>query len=356
MLLLLSAVSACQNLPAADKAVSAIAGVTIAVHSGDRISRLPVYITLNGKPVDLARPQPAVTRALLVFHGKQRNAETYNRSGLDAIRKAQGAADGTLLITPQFLEQVDIDAYHLPEDVLRWAPEAWMGGANALNAPASTFDAVDAVLELLANRTIFPNLHTVVLAGHSAGGQLVQRYAVVGVAAESLAQREIHVRFVVANPSSYLYFSPERPRVKDGEFAFAPPADTCSDRYNRWKYGLLDTPPYVAASSIGQIEQQYVARDVIYLLGTVDTDPNHPELDKSCSGELEGPFRFFRGKAYFRYLQLRHPELTTALSPQRLWLVPGVDHDGARMLESGCGLSALFDAGGCETILIHPRP
>lgn len=355
-LLLLFAVCLSQAGFAADKAVSAVAGLTIAVHSGNQIVRLPVYITLRGRQVDLAQPQPAVTRALLVFHGKQRNADTYNRSGLDAIREARGAANGTLLITPQFLEQVDIDAHHLPSDVLRWAPEAWMGGANALNAPTSTFDTIDAVLDLLTNQALFPNLKSVVLAGHSAGGQLVQRYAVVGLAEDRLTTRGIHVRYVVANPSSYVYFSPERPVAKEGEFTFALPSDTCSDRYNRWKYGLLDMPPYVVSTHFSEIEQRYVARDVIYLLGTGDTDPDHPELDKSCSGELEGPFRFFRGKAYFRYLQLHHLELVAAASPQRLWLVPGVGHDGAQMLESNCGISALFDVGSCETVLTHPKP
>jgi hypothetical protein len=63
----------------------------------------------------------------------------------------------------------------------------------------------------LADRSLFPNLKAVVLAGHSGGGQLVQRYAVVGKAAAALTSTGIHLRYVVANPSSYLYFSDERP-------------------------------------------------------------------------------------------------------------------------------------------------
>jgi hypothetical protein len=31
-----------------------------------------------------------------------------------------------------------------------------------------------------------------------------------------------------------------------------------------------------------------------------------------------------------------------------LWDVPGVGHDGDRMLTSPCGLKALFDLPGCE--------
>jgi len=84
---------------------------------------------------------------------------------------------------------------------------------------------------------------------------------------------------------------------------------------------------------------------VVYLLGTADTNPNHPALDKSCAGEAQGPYRFARGHAFFAYLQARHP---TGLA-QRLWEVPGVGHDGARMLGSACGLAALFDKPGCAS-------
>jgi hypothetical protein len=33
---------------------------------------------------------------------------------------------------------------------------------------------------------------------------------------------------------------------------------------------------------------------------------------------------------------------------QRFHIVPGVGHDGARMLTSVCALSAMFDTQGCE--------
>jgi pimeloyl-ACP methyl ester carboxylesterase len=210
---------------------------------------------------------------------------------------------------------------------------------------------------MLANEKLFPNLQTIVLAGHSAGGQLVQRYAVAGKAPETLPSR-LHVRFVIANPSSYAYFSPERPVLDPSarEFAFALPIKTCGGDYDHWKYGLLEAPPYLASVDPEHIEQRYIHRDVIYLLGTADTDPNHPELDKSCSGELQGPSRFFRGKAYFRYLQLRHPELTQPNSPQRLFFVPGVAHEAERMLNFACGLAALFGSGACSTQAAIPRP
>lgn len=190
----------------------------------------------------------------------------------------------------------------------------------------------DAILSHLADRTLLPDLAEVVIAGHSAGTQMVQRYAVVGRGEAALDARGIRVRYVVANPSSYLYFSDDRP------VPVAP--STCPD-FNRWKYGLAGAPRYVGGTA--GLEARYVARDVIYLLGTADTNPHHPALDTSCAGEAEGPYRLVRGQDYFTYLKVRHPEGLR----QRVALVPGVAHNGGQMFGSACGLAALFDRPGC---------
>ncbi|MGD0788827.1 MAG: alpha/beta fold hydrolase [Terracidiphilus sp.] len=340
-----------------DKPVKVLARETLTVITAQGSGVLPLYVSINGTLADLSLPQPSVVRVLIVFHGKQRNADVYNESGFEAIKRAGRAGEGTLLITPQFLEQVDIDAFGLSANVLRWEPEQWMSGADDVNAHISSFDAIDGIVTRLGDRRLFPNLKAVVLVGHSAGGQLLQRYAVAGRAGDVLESAGIHVRYVVANPSSYVYFSPERPELKSkGEFTFAIPRKTCSGEYNRWKYGALDPPRYAAAEDFAEVEKRYALREVVYLLGTGDTDPNHPALDKSCPGEDEGPYRFYRGKAYFRYLQVRHPELEAESARQQLWAVPGVEHDGDKMLNSKCGLAALFDAGLCATRILDPKP
>jgi len=346
-----------------DKPVKVIADQQLPVSSARGAGNLPLYVSLNGRSIDLAQPQPKVTRALVIFHGKLRNADMYNESGLQAIKTAGPDAQATtLLIAPQFLAQVDIDAFHLPATVLRWAPEAWMGGMNAIDATRaetgpSSFDAIDAILLRLADRKMFPNLKNVVVAGHSGGGQVMQRYAIVGRAGDALIHAGIHVRYVIANPSSYAYFSPERP-VLDAkkDFTFAVPAKSCYGKFDRWKFGIREPPPYVGEASFSDLESRFLRRDVVYLLGTNDIDPNHPALDKTCAAELEGPYRFFRGKAYFRYLELRHPELASDAASQKLEFVPGVEHDGDKMLNSACGLNALFDSGSCTTRVLDPRP
>lgn len=273
----------------------------------------------------------AASRVIIVVHGLLRDADVYEAGGEAALRAAGSLSAQTIVLTPQFLADFDIPAHNLPANTLGWNWETWLGGEPALRpAPLSAFDVFDAMIARLSDRTRFPRLREIVLAGHSAGGQLVQRYAVVGYPHPNA----LPTRYVVANPSSYLYFSDARP-LPDG--SFAPYAGATCRRFNHWKYGLEDMPPYVR-STVG-LEARYVKRRVTYLLGLLDIDPNHPVLDKSCSGELEGEYRLIRGRNYVRYLQQRHPEGTNHDEVD----VPGVDHDGAAMFTSPCGVAVLFN-------------
>jgi hypothetical protein len=93
-------------------------------------------------------------------------------------------------------------------------------------------------------------------------------------------------------------------------------------------------------------EAQYLDSDVIYLLGTEDTDPEQRDLDESCAAEARGGAeRLDRGRAYFRYLQRRR----AGPIHQRLFPVPGIAHVGSRMIESPCAPGAMFDAGACAS-------
>jgi pimeloyl-ACP methyl ester carboxylesterase len=280
--------------------------------------------------------QADVERAVLVLHGRLRNADVYFGSAQKAAEAAGDSARRTLLIAPQFLDERDWRAHSLPAETLRWHGEGWEGGDEAAApAPLSSFDALDAMLAALADKRRFPKLTQVVVAGHSGGGQVVQRYAVVGQGEAQLAARGVRVRYVVANPSSYLYFTADRPR---GDGAFAPlPTGQCAAA-DQWKYGFAGAPAYAQRLTAADYERRYATRDVVYLLGGADTDPQHPALDKSCAGEAQGPFRLARGRNYASYLRWRQPQLRPVVHE-----VPGVGHEGDRMLGSACGRAALFD-------------
>jgi pimeloyl-ACP methyl ester carboxylesterase len=313
--------------------------LTVATEQGK--GELPIEVSAN-----FAEPHPEITRAIIVIHGKHRNVEDY----FAAIEKAARHADArktTLIIAPQFLNDVDIPAHHLSDAFLRWKRGQWSAGEPSDGSvPINSFAIVDQLLLQLSDKSRFPALKEVVLAGHSGGGQFVQRYAIIGHAPEQLAQANLELRFVVANPSTYFYFNDERPTA-DGSLAPFAGAVSCKS-FDHWRYGPTHAPTaYIGASSFTDLERSYFARNVVVLLGTADTDPNHPDLDTSCAAEAQGPNRLERGKAYFRYERLQHADP----HPHLFWLVPGVGHDDTSMFNSTCGIAALFDVGSCATPL-----
>ncbi len=281
-----------------------------------------------GVSQDWRQPLPNVTRALILVHGRLRNAQTYLQSGIDAAEHA-GVSANTLVIAPQFLNASDIKRNHLDGQVLRWNGNDWMAGEPSTGpGQISSYGALDQIIKHLGNRTLFPALKEIVVAGHSGGGQVVQRFALTGHDHPTLKNEGIRLRYVVANPSSYAYFSRQRPVQFD--------TASCPG-FNDWKYGLQHLPAYAKGQSAEQLEQAYVSRDITYLLGQQDTDPNHPALDKSCEAETQGAYRLMRAHNYFDYLKHRHPQLS-----QTLVEVPGVGHNGDEMFTSPEGQKVLF--------------
>lgn len=307
--------------------VKVVADQRVAVDTPQGSAMLPVYAD---HPVDQAAPD--VTRVFIVIHGTLRNADTYYASGRKVVEKAGAAGNGTMVVAPQFLTPADTRAFSLPASTLAWTQEGWKGGEPARQpGPISSFAALDALLAHFADRSLYPSLTTVVVIGHSAGAQLLQRYAVAGHEGDALSRAGIAVRYVVANPSSYLYFDDERPNA--GAIA----GDTCP-RATEWKYGLKSAPPYVASQDVRELEARYVARHVVYLLGQADTNPTTHFIDRSCAAMAQGPYRLVRGLAYFDYLKKRHPDDLA----QQVVEVPGVGHDGLGMFTSACGMAVLF--------------
>lgn len=178
----------------------------------------------------------------------------------------------------------------------------------------------------LSDAKRFPNLREIIIAGHSAGRQIVQRYAVVGNAPQLAEPARVPVRLVVSNPSSYFYFTDWRPY---------PHRDSAD--FDAWRYGLHGAPRYVTGTA-EQLEARYVRRSVTYLMGTADTKPNEDDLDRSCGGEAQGSYRFERAKFFIAYIGRRYPSGTM----QRYAFVRGVGHDNRGMFSSACGLAAIF--------------
>ena len=75
-----------------------------------------------------------------------------------------------------------------------------------------------------------------------------------------------------------------------------------------------DVPRYALPSlNLADLRAAYLAKDITYLLGMDDTDPDHHQLDQSCAGEAQGPTRLQRGLLYAAAMRTSGASVQTAL-------------------------------------------
>lgn len=318
---------------------------------GSKASRVLVY-----RSMPLTTRNAEITRAVVGVHGASRDADNYFRHLLAAAFLA-GGLDNTVVISPRF---ASMNCAAGPDTVaereLTWqcnGPARWTAGGSATdNEGVTSFDVADELLKRLARRESFPNLRTIVLAGHSAGGQFVSRYQMANQVHETL---EIPLTYVVANPSSYGYLDGMRPSVSvlaanvsalgPGYVATLPAkppapfipfgdAGNCTT-YDRWPYGLQGRVGYSARLTDDQLKKQASSRPVIYLLGGLDILPLFG-FDDSCAAMAQGPTRLARGLAYRQYINERFG------AKHDVRVVPACGHNARCMLTDNTVLGLLF--------------
>jgi len=293
-----------------------------------------------------------VTRALIIIHGTLRNADHYFTTATGAAFFAHALVD-TIVIAPAIHSSDGDCKDQLAPGEVSWAcgGNSWRAGGQAVGDPTLTsFDFVDAILKRLADKSVFPNLKRIVVAGHSAGGQFVSRYEMSNTVGDHLG---VPVAYVVANPSSYAWPDPTRVLpVDDGEpaaaiaawkddaahtkFSFGPFNSALAPDFDRWPYGLEDrTSGYASRISDDQLKKQLVGRPTTYLLGQVDTLPLGG-FDGSPSAMAQGATRRQRGEAFVSYINGHLG------AKARLMIVPECGHNDRCIFTTDAVLPVIF--------------
>ncbi len=277
----------------------------------------------------LATGDAEIERGMIVVHGNSRNPDDYFVSGIAAVTGG-GASAATAVVAPYFQTIDDGPA----SDEAYWSSAGWKrGNLSRPEGPSprvSSYAALDSIARIFLDVGRFPALREIVVTGHSAGGQVLHRYAATSRVEEG-AREGVTFRYVVANPSTWLYLGPERENAGGN---FTVPGGGCGD-YNEWHYGLDDRNSYANALASDTIGAFLTRRDVRVLIGEADT--LSASLDVSCGANLQGANRFLRGRTLVRYMDAlhlghRHVEM----------VVPGVGHSSRSMWTSPVGLQSLF--------------
>ena len=293
---------------------TATAACTEWVQVGGGPGRSLIYRTHS-----LDKKNDRIRTALIMVHGTNRNADHYFQTAAAAAFLA-AALEDAIVISPRIASADGSCRDQLAENEISWScgGDSWRsGGAAASHKDLSSFDFMDAILKKLANRTLFPNLSAIVVAGHSAGGQFVARYEMANRVHETLG---VPVSYVVSNPSSYAWPDVTRPLPVDDaapanavlgwketkphvNFSYGPFDGTAAcPNYDRWPAGLAQRASgYTKGMSDEQLKKQLISRPTTYLLSQVDTLPLGG-FDSSCTAMAQGATRRARGEAYAKFV------------------------------------------------------
>ena len=305
-----------------------------------------------------------IARALVFVHGINRDADNHFRTAL-AAAFLHGALDDTLIVAPRFASNSSApgnEAGHCadavaPDEAIWFCenqrPDTWRsGGPEVGHAALASFDYMDEIIRRLADKQRFPNLRTVVVAGHSAGGQFVSRYEMTSNVYNLPGTA---ISYVVANPSSYAYLDDSRPtasalpsNISAAAPGFIPPppmnpppafvpfsdAKYCTG-FDDWPYGLKNRVGYAARESAQELRTRAASRPVTYLLGDSDILPSGI-FDVSCPAIAQGSTRLARGLAFAKYMKDNFG------AHQETVVVPFCGHSARCLFTSDVALPIIF--------------
>jgi pimeloyl-ACP methyl ester carboxylesterase len=287
----------------------------------------------------LGTPNGNFKRAIVVVHGSERNLQaTYDAMWQAVMEESKCTAATQSSCFESFYATTLVIAPHFQECGSDWRlcwDGFWKWGGYSRDVDLSSFEIVDEILRRLQDGR-FPALQRITVVGHSAGGQFTQRYAALGRAKQGL----IPQRFVVANPSSYVYMNQWRPSAGTWWKIPSATSSACSTTYNNYGYGLAMRSDYVDESFFSDdvARSRYIAKEVVYLIGEDDTNTDPEQgFDNSCEAMLQGGTRTLRAHHYYRHVDTYYPTHRHRLSE-----VPDAGHSASQMYPSATGRAALF--------------
>ena len=281
----------------------------------------------SNRPLD--QQDTTVTRAIIVIHGSGRKVAEYYDTVVNTVPSSSDPAldwrRKTIVIVPHFQEKDDARKKEY------WWKGDWSAGGNS--GGISSYQVVDTLVARLRSGT-FPNLKWIVITGHSAGGQFVQRYAAFTDIDQLPAPNAALVKFVPSNPSSYLYLNEYR--FSEDQNTWIVPRGKKNKDYDDYKYGLDDLEDYAKHRGPTWARTHLPKRWVELLAGTADTQADD-SFDDSKEAMWQGDSRYERAQRFDEFMDRFFAPNRFAVTP-----VPNVGHDHSAIYSSAAAQRALY--------------
>ena len=315
------------------------------VVSGDTL-RQPYY-----RNISLDSTSEHIKYAIVSLHGDGRNSfEHYGV--ISELTNMVGFQDSTILIAPTYPIQDDINEHSLGDDILYWPDIDWNAGnlsrstqSNPRPFRISSFSTLDTMFLRLVENNI--GLEKIILTGHSAGSQMVVRYAAGGRGRASIANEIIELVYVPVNTPSFLYYDGYRVIDQSAEvFDFGP--TNCASA-NQYKYGLDNLNQYMEETGVATIIENFKRANLTYLIGEYDFGGQ----TSTCARMVQGNSRLIRTHVYFAYIGYFYGD--SIYGSHRMAEIPQAPHDFETTLLTDCGLKSVFGLGECDLFVYGPQ-
>ncbi|KAL3426463.1 WSC domain-containing protein-like protein 5 [Phlyctema vagabunda] len=299
------------------------------------------YISLNSTGGRLVGTK--VQRAVIVVHGLDRDPGTYMANMLNALTQVPNSdinRDSVAICAPYFPNGNDKNIGYpwtaglaagrgSTSSALVWAGSQWASGGNNQypykTTTVSSYEVLDQLIAYFDDKSIFPNMKQIVVAGHSLGSQMVQRYTAVG----NILATKSPVSYYVANPNSYVWMSADRPLST----ASCPTYDTWRDGLSSYADSIIYGANLVA-SGRDAVLARYNSRQIAYARGTLDLGDD----SSSCAPFTTG---LNRNERFFNFIKNFPPTCTVGGVCDTIDYVAS-GHDAGMMFASPAGQARLF--------------
>ena len=270
-----------------------------------------------------------INRAILVIHGSGRKVTEYFDTIMDTLPAGGGLARDwrrkTIVLAPHFQEKDDAAKHEY------WWKGDWSAGGDS--GGISSFTVVDRLVARLRGGS-FPNLKWIVITGHSAGGQFVQRYAAFTDIDLLPVPNAAFVKFVPSNSSSYVYLNEYR--FNEALNTWEIPRGRKSKDYDKFKYGLDDLEDYAEDRGATWARSYLPRRWVELLAGTADIAADS-SFDDSKEAMWQGDSRYERAQRFDAFMDQFFASNRFSVTP-----VPNVGHDHRQIYASAEAKKALY--------------
>jgi poly(3-hydroxybutyrate) depolymerase len=248
----------------------------------------------KGREIEVLVYQPKTFNAQspiqFVMHGISRNAEQTREKWIEVSDRT-----GILVVAPKF-----------SKNQFKHGTDYTLGEKNPNMVSQMTIGVVERLFDRVVKDT-GSERKTYRIYGHSAGAQFVHR-------------------LVLLMPDNR------------AEWAVAANAGWYTLPLAGAEAGALGTPYTMKGVPDADARiKKALSRKLIIMLGDKDTDPNHMQLMHGAEVDLQGKERFSRGKHFFAAAEQAAKRLGVPLDWE-LKIVPGVDHDHARMAKAAIDL------------------